>query len=208
VSLCSRGRILQIPHITFGADLTPPDTVEPCFGTLLALPFPCRFTKKAGKRETTSPEVESIPWSLRRLRYLAVAVHVAAALATIGGFIIHVYMGTVMVRGGFTSIIRGEGGFRHPPIFAAVQYLLQYLSCGFSQAQRCRYSVQGRRHHERPHSALADRTPAAFAELHRHVTEKASTLMERVLQSLLIESLECAEPVSNQVDRTVEAQNL
>lgn len=52
--------------------------------------------------------VESIPWNLRWLRYLADAVHVAAALATIGGFIIHVYMGTAMVRGGFTSIIRGE----------------------------------------------------------------------------------------------------
>jgi formate dehydrogenase subunit gamma len=52
--------------------------------------------------------VESIPWSLRWLRYLAVTVHVAAALATIGGFMIHVYMGTAMVRGGFTSIIRGE----------------------------------------------------------------------------------------------------
>jgi formate dehydrogenase subunit gamma len=52
--------------------------------------------------------VESIPWSLRWLRYLAVTVHVAAALATIGGFIIHIYMGTAMVRGGFTSIIRGE----------------------------------------------------------------------------------------------------
>jgi formate dehydrogenase subunit gamma len=52
--------------------------------------------------------VESIPWSLRWLRYLSVTVHVTAALATIGGFIIHVYMGTAMVRGGFTSIIRGE----------------------------------------------------------------------------------------------------
>ena len=52
--------------------------------------------------------VESIPWSLRWLRYLAVTVHVIAALATIGGFIIHVYMGTAMVRGGFTSIVRGE----------------------------------------------------------------------------------------------------
>jgi formate dehydrogenase subunit gamma len=52
--------------------------------------------------------VESIPWSLRWVRYLAVTVHVTAALATIGGFIIHVYMGTAMVRGGFTSIIRGE----------------------------------------------------------------------------------------------------
>jgi formate dehydrogenase subunit gamma len=51
---------------------------------------------------------EYIPWSLHWLRYLAVTVHVAAALATIGGFIIHVYMGTAMVRGGFSSIIRGE----------------------------------------------------------------------------------------------------
>jgi putative transposase len=33
--------------------------------------------------------------------------------------------------------------------------------------------------HERPHSSLADRTPAAFAELHRSVTEKANTLMGR-----------------------------
>jgi formate dehydrogenase subunit gamma len=51
---------------------------------------------------------ESIPWNLPWLLYLAVAVHVTAALMTIGGFIIHVYMGTAMVRGGFTSIIRGE----------------------------------------------------------------------------------------------------
>lgn len=52
--------------------------------------------------------VESIPWSLRWLRYTSVAVHVAAALVSIGLFIIHVYMGTAMVRGGFSSIIRGE----------------------------------------------------------------------------------------------------
>lgn len=51
---------------------------------------------------------DSIPWSLRWVRYLGVAVHVTAALVTIGAFIIHVYMGTAMVRGGFTSIIRGE----------------------------------------------------------------------------------------------------
>jgi putative transposase len=36
--------------------------------------------------------------------------------------------------------------------------------------------------HERPHSALADQTPAGFAELHKRVIEKAST------------SLECAKP--------------
>ena len=52
--------------------------------------------------------VNDIPWSWRWLRYTAVLVHAVAALLTIGGFIIHVYMGTAMVRGGFTSVIRGE----------------------------------------------------------------------------------------------------
>ncbi|MBZ5526908.1 MAG: formate dehydrogenase subunit gamma [Acidobacteriia bacterium] len=51
---------------------------------------------------------DALPWSLRYLRYLAIFLHVVFALATIGGFIIHVYMGTAVVRGGFTSIIRGE----------------------------------------------------------------------------------------------------
>ena len=58
---------------------------------------------------------------------------------------------------------------------------------------------------ERPHSALADRTSAAFAELHK---EKASTLMGRALQSLLIEPLECAKPASTAGERTYPAQNL
>jgi len=48
--------------------------------------------------------------------------------------------------------------------------------------------------HERPHSALADRTPAAFAELHRRLTEKTSTSMGRAIHSLFIESLDCAKP--------------
>jgi formate dehydrogenase subunit gamma len=49
--------------------------------------------------------VESLPaW----LRHLSIAVHVVAALATIAGFIIHVYMGTAMVRGGFNAIVTGE----------------------------------------------------------------------------------------------------
>jgi hypothetical protein len=34
--------------------------------------------------------------------------------------------------------------------------------------------------HERPHSALADQAPAAFAELHRRVTEKTSTSLGRM----------------------------
>lgn len=47
--------------------------------------------------------------------------------------------------------------------------------------------------HQRPHSALADRTPEAFAALHR---EKASTL------------LEYAKPASNEEKRTFTAQSL
>ena len=49
-----------------------------------------------------------IPWSLRFLRYLAVLVHASAALITIGLFIIHVYMGTLLERGSFGSVIRGD----------------------------------------------------------------------------------------------------
>jgi formate dehydrogenase subunit gamma len=51
---------------------------------------------------------ELVPWNLRYLRYFAVIVHPAAALLTIGLFIIHVYMGTAMERGAFDSVIRGD----------------------------------------------------------------------------------------------------
>lgn len=51
---------------------------------------------------------DSIPWSLRYLRYLAVLVHPIVALLTIGAFIIHVYMGTAVERGSFGSVIRGD----------------------------------------------------------------------------------------------------
>ena len=49
-----------------------------------------------------------IPWSLRFLRLIAVIVHPIAALLTIALFIIHVYMGTAVERGAFSSIIRGD----------------------------------------------------------------------------------------------------
>lgn len=65
---------------------------------------------------------ERIPWSLRGLRYAAVLLHVSAALVSIGAFIIHVYMGTAMVRGGFTSIIRGEVS----PAWAKMHHRLWY----------------------------------------------------------------------------------
>ena len=51
---------------------------------------------------------EYIPWSLRFLRYVSVILHPIAFLVTFGAFVIHVYMGTAVVRGGFTSVIRGE----------------------------------------------------------------------------------------------------
>lgn len=52
--------------------------------------------------------VDYIPPSLHIVRMIAVFLHAAAFLVTVGGFIIHVYMGTAMVRGGFSSVIRGE----------------------------------------------------------------------------------------------------
>jgi len=65
---------------------------------------------------------EWIPWSLRIVRNAAVLAHVVCALITIGAFIIHVYMGTAMVRGGFTSIIRGEVS----PAWARMHHRLWY----------------------------------------------------------------------------------
>jgi formate dehydrogenase subunit gamma len=65
---------------------------------------------------------EAIPPNLRLLRSAAILVHVSCALLTIGAFIIHVYMGTAMVRGGFTSIIRGEVS----PAWARLHHRLWY----------------------------------------------------------------------------------
>lgn len=52
--------------------------------------------------------VDAIPWELRALRSVAIVVHAVAALATIGGFIIHVYMGVAVVPGGLSAMIHGE----------------------------------------------------------------------------------------------------
>ena len=51
---------------------------------------------------------ELLAWPLQWLRHIAILVHVVAFLFSVGAFIVHVYMGTAVVRGGFTSIIRGE----------------------------------------------------------------------------------------------------
>jgi formate dehydrogenase subunit gamma len=52
--------------------------------------------------------VESIQWSLRWLRYLAVTVHVVAAMATIGAFIIHIYMSVFMEPESFHAMVHGR----------------------------------------------------------------------------------------------------
>lgn len=67
----------------------------------------------------------SISWQFRVLRYTAVLVHAVAALATIGVFIIHVYMGTAVVPGGLDAVIHGEvteewARLHHPLWFAQI----------------------------------------------------------------------------------------
>jgi formate dehydrogenase subunit gamma len=62
---------------------------------------------------------ETLPLAVRPFMNL---LHASAALVTIGAFIIHVYMGTAMVRGGFTSIIRGEVS----PAWAKTHHRLWY----------------------------------------------------------------------------------
>jgi formate dehydrogenase subunit gamma len=51
---------------------------------------------------------DSLPWSLRWLRYVAIIVHPIAALVTIANFMIHIYMGVFAERGAFGSVIRGD----------------------------------------------------------------------------------------------------
>lgn len=51
---------------------------------------------------------EAIPWNLRWIRFASVIVHVTAFLVTVAGFIVHVYMGTVVVKGGFTAMTNGK----------------------------------------------------------------------------------------------------
>jgi formate dehydrogenase subunit gamma len=52
--------------------------------------------------------VAAVPWELNVLRVAAPLVHAIAALVTIGGFIVHVYMGIAVVPGGLHAIIHGD----------------------------------------------------------------------------------------------------
>lgn len=51
---------------------------------------------------------EYLPWNARALRYGAVLVHPAAAMLTIGLFLIHIYMSVFAERGALNSMIRGD----------------------------------------------------------------------------------------------------
>ncbi len=51
---------------------------------------------------------EQVPWDLRILRYSAVLLHPAAAMLTVGLFMIHIYMSVFAERGAFGSIIHGD----------------------------------------------------------------------------------------------------
>jgi len=50
----------------------------------------------------------SIPPGLQAVRSLAALIHAIAALATIGGIIIHIYMGLAVVPGGLHAILHGD----------------------------------------------------------------------------------------------------
>jgi formate dehydrogenase subunit gamma len=65
--------------------------------------------------------IDAIPWELRGVRYAAVLVHAVAALVTIGGFIVHLYMGIAVVPGGLSAIVHGtvprEWAAHHHPLW-------------------------------------------------------------------------------------------
>ena len=50
---------------------------------------------------------EALPWSWRYLRYVAILIHASAALISIGLYLIHVYMSTILEEGSFGSMIHG-----------------------------------------------------------------------------------------------------
>ena len=51
---------------------------------------------------------EYVPWNLQWIKFLAITLHAACAFVSIGGLMIHLYMGIFLVKGGFSQIITGE----------------------------------------------------------------------------------------------------
>jgi formate dehydrogenase subunit gamma len=52
--------------------------------------------------------IASVPGEMAWLRYAAILVHSVAALATVGLFIVHLYMGIAVVPGGLSAIVHGD----------------------------------------------------------------------------------------------------
>jgi formate dehydrogenase subunit gamma len=50
---------------------------------------------------------EALPWSYRFVRYAAILIHASVAMITIGLFLIHVYMSTLLEEGSFGSMVHG-----------------------------------------------------------------------------------------------------
>lgn len=50
---------------------------------------------------------ETLPWSLRYVRYAAILIHASVALITIALFLIHVYMSTILEEGSFSAMVHG-----------------------------------------------------------------------------------------------------
>jgi formate dehydrogenase subunit gamma len=52
--------------------------------------------------------IDSVPGELAWLRFVAILVHSVSALASIGLFIVHLYMGIAVVPGGLSAVVHGE----------------------------------------------------------------------------------------------------
>ena len=65
---------------------------------------------------------EYIPFSVAWIRQLAIFLHVCSALLTIGGFIIHIYMGVFLVPGSSAAMLFGYV----PESWARTHHLLWY----------------------------------------------------------------------------------
>jgi len=61
---------------------------------------------------------EYVPWKLQWIKFLAILLHASCAYVSIGGLMIHLYMGIFLVKGGFRQIVTGDAtrawaGYHH-----------------------------------------------------------------------------------------------
>ena len=102
----------------------------------------------------------------RALRLAAVLVHPLAAIASIGGIIVHIYMGTAAVPGALRGMIQGWVS----PGWAASHHLN-----GIGKSKGAKGALVGRRH---PHAAEALLFYARLAEFDGDACAPRELLME------------------------------